>query len=97
MIKKIITCTLVCLFLFPFTVHAECDYQRMAELSKIASNVQINFVYDVGEAGNPFFKVILSNLTSDIYVTDNNENVFLTNGEQSYGVEDGDNITYNIY
>lgn len=50
--------------LFPFSVNAECDYQRKAELSRIASNVQFSYNYDE----NNNFTVNITNLTDDIYI-----------------------------
>lgn len=71
--KKKINCLLVFvgfMFVFPLTCNASCDYERQAELSKIASNVQFTYTYDVDKHG-PLFDVYLTNLTNDIYVVDN--------------------------
>ena len=60
------------LFLFPLVSNAECSYERQAELSKIASNVQFSYTYEVVE-GTPQFNVNIINLTNDIYVQYTND------------------------
>lgn len=60
--------TLLCMFFFPLITHAECDYQRMAELNKIASNVQFSYSYDLDGSKEPQFGVNVTNITSDIYI-----------------------------
>ena len=59
----------VCLFLWPLTSHAECNYERVAELSKIAGNVKINYNYTL-KSGTPSFVINIVNITDDIYVSD---------------------------
>lgn len=63
---KYLCFALVCSFMFPFIAHAECDYQRQAELSRLASNVQLAYLYNE-ETG---FQVIMTNLTNDLYAKD---------------------------
>lgn len=58
----------ICLFVFPIMSHAECDYQRMAELNKIASNVQFSYSYELDEKGKPIVYVHVLNTTDDIYI-----------------------------
>jgi hypothetical protein len=48
--------------------NAECSYERQAELSKIASNVQINYTY--GMQDKLVFYLSVSNVPSDIYIVD---------------------------
>ena len=84
-----------CLFVSPLVSYASCDDSRLAELSKIASNVQFSYSYDV-VLNRPEFKVNMSNITSDIYVVDSFENVF-TGFEASYGYQFINTITYDIY
>ena len=62
---KYMLCVLICMCVTPTFVHAKCDYQRQAELSRIASNVQVAYTFDSVE-----FTVFVSNLTSDLYITD---------------------------
>lgn len=67
--------TIVCIFFFPLVAHAECDYQRMSELNKIAGNVKFSYSYEIikDENGNDFSAntfIDISNLTDDIYVMD---------------------------
>ena len=57
---KYVICALICMCVTPTFVHAKCDYQRQAELSRIASNVQLAYTYDSTE-----FTVFVSNLTID--------------------------------
>lgn len=83
--------------LFPFSVNAECDYQRKAELSRIASNVQFSYNYETNYGGGAFFKVFVTNLTSDIYIKDDRENNFPLVGESELSYLSGDSIKYEIY
>lgn len=57
------------LVMFPLSVNAECDYQRMAELNKIASNVQLSYSYEIDDRVYPAFFVSISNITDDIYIS----------------------------
>ena len=68
MVKKVkyLFFAIVCMCVTPLITHAECDYQRLAELSRLASNVQFNYVYN----NNGEFTIYISNLTNDIYITD---------------------------
>ena len=53
--------------LFPALVKTDCSYERQAELSKIAGNVQFDTEYQFdGEYMN--FEVHISNIQNDIYV-----------------------------
>lgn len=94
---------LICMCIFPLTSHAECDYQRIAELSRLASNVQINYTYDVSD--NVSFNLYVMNLTDDIYVVDSYGNYFAGNGEMNFtyspltiaGFSSGTTVKYQIY
>jgi len=58
--------------MFPLVSNAQCSYERQAELSKIASNVQFSYTYDfqINEDGEriPKFSVFINNITRDIYI-----------------------------
>lgn len=57
------------MFIAPLTSQAQCSYERQAELSRIASNVQFSYNYEMkGEF--PKFSVDITNLTNDIYITE---------------------------
>ncbi len=92
-----------CMFIFPTFVHAECSYERGAELSRIASNVQLSYNYKL-EYGLEY-DVHITNLTNDVYAMDNFGNVFTGNGDITKHYSYFDNITfradepiyYNIY
>lgn len=73
---KIFMFSVFCVCVSPLIVHAECSYERQAELNKIAGNVKFSYSYDVTERNTPSFNVSISNITNDIYVTDNIGNVF---------------------
>lgn len=88
---------LLCLALFPLGVKAECDYQRKADLQKIASNVQINSSYRLNENRVPIFTIELSNITPDIYVVDNYGNTITPDSNKVFEVYSGTSMTYNIY
>lgn len=93
---KYFLCLLFCLFVCPLITHAACDYQRMAELSKIASNVQFSYSYEVVD-GYPQFIANISNITSDIYLEDNYGNIINSNNEIQFSVTGSDLLKYNIY
>lgn len=84
------------LFMFPLVSNAECSYERQAELSKIASNVQFSYTYD-SVNDMPKFNVIITNLTNDIYIKDDSMNTIIGTGEKNYQYENGTSVTYKIY
>lgn len=79
--------------LFPYDVNAECDYQRKAELSRIASNVQVSYNYD--QDNN--FTVNITNLTDDIYIKDDYDVIIEGAGEKNFNYSDGEKIKYRIF
>lgn len=88
----------ICMTPFIGKVSAECNYQRLAELSKIATNVKLSYNYD----GNAKFTVTLTNITNDIYVIYYNpgilSNVTLSGlNEQSVNIGAGTTLNFNIY
>ena len=105
MIKKIkyLIFMFVCMCVTPLITHAECDYQRLAELSRLASNVQFSYTYDLSQGLT--FTLYVTNLTSDIYVIDDYGNRFYGSGEKSLlysaadvsGFQNGDRIAFNFY
>lgn len=94
---KYLLFVLFCVFLFPLNSNAQCDYQRMAELNKIASNVQISYSYELDENGIPIFYVNVSNVTSDIYVKDNYGNILIEEFSFQLNYYGGKTIRYDIY
>ncbi len=97
--NKFILITLV-LFAFPCFSHvqAECDYTRQAELSRIAGNVQFSYTYEANEVGNPEFTVIISNLTNDIYIKDNENDAIISGiGDKRLSYSNGSSIEFEIY
>lgn len=91
------------LFLWTPLVHAQCDYMRGAELSKLASNVKIGYTYEF-KNDDVSFNVFMTNITNDIYVTDSYNTYFYNfesnkvyNRDDVLGFRPGDTITYNIY
>lgn len=68
--SKILFFLLFGVLLIPFNIRAECDYQRKAELMKLASNVKISYNYVLNEQKRPVFTTHLTNVSSDIYVVD---------------------------
>lgn len=91
--KKIFYIVLTLICMSPFMVKADCDYQRLAELSKLASNVKVSYNYD----SNANFTVTLTNLTDDIYVTDNFGNTFNGSGERQVSYGSGNTVTYQVF
>lgn len=86
---------IICFFLNPIISNAECSYERQAELSKIASNVQIAYSYE-NDMGNPVFSVNIINITNDIYVLDNYGNSFKT-FESNFNYSKGTTVNFEIY
>ena len=89
---KYVIFALMCMCVTPLITHAECDYQRKAELSRMASNVQLSYIYDA----NYGFQVILTNLTNDLYTIDNYGNVIYGGKEHSFDFASG-KISFDIY
>ena len=86
------------MFVFPLVSNAECSYERQAELSRIASNIQLSYTYDVEEGGFPFFIVNAINITNDIYMADNTSGAIARNPEYNFIYElNGVTIDYDIY
>lgn len=95
-----------CMFISPLIVNAECNYQRNAELKKIASNVLFSYSYEIKSVqqqtsngivtvNEPVFKVDISNITDDIYVIDNIDNVFTSNTTYTY--DSINRVQFSIY
>ena len=105
MVKKVkyLFFAIVCMCVTPLITHAECDYQRLAELSRIASNVQFNYTYDLSQGLT--FTLYVTNLTNDIYVIDEYGNRFSGTGEKSLlysaadvsGFQNGDQVAFKFY
>lgn len=93
------------IWLLPNVVHAQCSYERVAELSRMASNVQLSYSYDFKDH-NPIFRVTATNLTNDIYMTtsgnipDENGQApwsFTGTGEKNIYFADGAYATFQFY
>lgn len=93
MVKKVkyLFFAIVCMCVTPLITHAECDYQRLAELSRLASNVQLSYTYD----GNGFV-IYMTNLTSDLYTKDAFENVIYGGNEKQFSYSSG-SYNFTIY
>ena len=70
---KYVIFALMCMCVTPLITHAECDYQRKAELSRMASNVQFSYTYDE----NIDFTVNITNIIDDIYVSNINRKIYI--------------------
>ena len=89
---KYIYFALICMCVTPLITHAECDYTRQAELSRLASNVQLTYTYSQ-ENG---FQIIMTNLTNDLYATDIYEQVIPGGQEHTFNYASG-NYSFKIY
>ena len=85
------------IWLIPNVAHADCNYEREAELSRIASNVQFSYEYEINEGGSPNFTVLITNLTDDIYIEDQYGMAFRGIGEKTQGYTNGDEPVFTIY
>lgn len=84
----------ICMCVTPLITHAECDYQRLAELSRLASNVQFSYTYDLSQGLT--FTLYVTNLTSDLYTKDAFENVIYGGSEKQFSYSSG-NYNFTIY
>lgn len=85
------------LFVFPFSVSAQCDYERQAELSRIASNIKLSYSYDADENGYPIFTVNMINATDDVYVVDYREGTIVNDFEHNFVYNDnGVTLRYDV-
>lgn len=91
-----------CMFLYPLVTEAECSYERISELSKMASNVQLSYTYELKQTIE--YDVHITNLTNDLYAIDSIGYVIYTNDVSLHYVYDerklfhpGDTISYKIY
>ncbi len=82
--------------ILPLNVRADCDYQRLADLSKMASNVQFSYNYDLNEAGVPVLTYYINNVTTDIYVEDRG-GVIYSNLENVTSYPFSANLEFTIY
>ena len=93
---KYLLFALICMCVTPLITHAECDYQRQAELSRLASNVQFSYNYQVVDY-YPQFMITATNLTDDIYMVDNYGTMFSGKSEFTASYKAGNTITYTFY
>ena len=70
-----------CMFLYPLVTEAECSYERISELSKMASNVQLSYTYELKQTIE--YDVHITNLTNDLYAMDNEGNAISGNSDVS--------------
>lgn len=100
---KYVIFALICMCVTPLITHAECDYQRQAELSRLASNVQFSYNYSMSEG--LVFTLYINNLTDDIYIVDSygqrfsgaGEKIVLYSPSRVSGFQSGDQVRYEIY
>lgn len=89
-----------CMILFPNTSKADCSYERQAELSRMASNVQFSYNYEMGDNNTPLFTVNINNVPADIYIRKQNDlfgNVISNTSEYIESTVGGITLVYNIY
>ncbi len=84
------------MFMFPTLSSAQCSYERQAELSRIANNVQFSYNYNT-TSEHIEFQVNITNLTNDIYLQDNNGTIISGQGERQINYDNVTTISYNIY
>ena len=95
---------LMCLFFFlsliPIkNVQAKCMYSDIAELKKIAANVNYSYEYNIVE-NEALFNITLTNLTTDIYFVDETTNKIYKNKAAEITLKNyasGETIIYKFY
>ena len=75
-----------CMVITPFMVHADCNYERTAELSKLASNVNFSYTYMI-EKDNIKYTVNAINIANDIYVKDNQSGIISKGSEFNFNLQ----------
>ena len=79
---------MLCAFLSPLVIKAQCTDQRMAELNKIAGNVQVGYSYKLDEQGLPSLMLHVTNVTNDIFIINENYDVIENSGVLEYTIGD---------
>lgn len=82
---------LICMCVTPLITNAECSYQRLAELSRLASNVQVTYTYD-----GSGFTIYMTNLTDDLYSIDNYGDIISGGAERTFNYYSG-TISFDIF
>lgn len=88
---KYIVFAFLCMSVSPLMIFADCDYQRQAELSRLASNVQLSYLYNDKD-----FTIFMTNLTDDLYVVDDYGRTYYGAGEKTFHYYSG-TVNFNIY
>lgn len=92
---KYVMFSLLCVFISPFIVKADCSYEREAELSRIASNIQISYTYEL-KNGIMNYLVNITNITDDVFVFDNYGNKF-TVGDHVKNYISVSELSFDVY
>lgn len=96
-IYKYLFVFLGCMFIFPLISNAQCSYERQAELSRIAANVQTSYNYSVVEK-RPEFTVNINNITNDVYVKERETDSIITKEINDFDIDvSGKTMIYDIY
>ena len=95
-IIKYFIVAVILIILSPIKVNAACSYERVAELSRIAGNVQLSYTYNV-ENNKIKYIVTLNNLTNDIYIIDQDKKVIRGVGEISFTSNASQNLRFTFY
>ena len=77
---------------------ASCNYQEIVRLKKIASNVNVSYVYS--ENNGIKFHITLVNLNKDIYFVDSTtrkKHLYINNEITISNYNDGEKVTYTFY
>lgn len=93
----------ICLFLLLFIpsnfVDAKCMYNDIANLKKMAANVNYSYEYKITN-NDAIFNITLTNLVKDIYFIDTNKNKTYQNKKGELilkNYKSGDTVIYNFY
>lgn len=82
----------------PIMVSADCSNERLAELSKIAGNVQFSYSYAYDDDEVIRFSVNAINIADDIYIQESENRIISKGNEFNYNYNTGGTTKkYNIY
>ena len=97
--KKVICLFFLLMFIPTNNIQAKCMYSDIAEMKKIASNINYSYEYKIVN-DDALFDITLTNLTNDIYFVDSTTEKTYKNKTGEYVLKNyksGETVIYNFY